>query len=203
MKNPTVSQAKSLKKKIGYVSNKLKDNTRNLVDVNSKQFNSAIEANSKTFNSINKILAEREIDPCIVGVVRSVFIKNIQLSESTMDSIIDSYNKRMELFVDFSNKFTDALKELDLNSREGIEVLMALIQDNLDKSTELSLQNMEQIAELYYSNLNIVLTYNRKFSAELNSQSEAKFFGNKKKIDSVILLERVSEWWNDIDKARA
>ena len=79
MKNTISKQAETLKKQVDNVSQKSKESIKQLVDVNSKQFDSAVKANSKTFDAISKALYEKEMDPAIVSAFKSNFIKSLNI----------------------------------------------------------------------------------------------------------------------------
>ncbi|HTA83494.1 MAG TPA: hypothetical protein VK783_11185 [Bacteroidia bacterium] len=197
-KNLTTAKAETLKKNINRVSQKSKDAIKNLFERDSKQLNSALKDNLKGFDSISKILCEKEIDPSIINPIKSFFIKSIVLHEYIADLVMNSHTQRINLFADFSTRITDAVKDDDLNSREGIERLFGMVNENLDKSTELSLQNMENIALLYNDHLNLVLNSNKKLAERIDSKivSMYKLYG--KDVEASILMDMVSNWWKNI-----
>ena len=195
MKNTISKQAETLKKQVDNASQKSKESIKHLVDVNSKQFDSAVKANSKTFDAISKALYEKEMDPAIVRAFKSNFIKSLKLSEETIDSIIDAHKKRIDVSVDFTEKFAEAIKNEDMTSKEGVEKLLNILKENLHRSTELSLRNMEKVATIYNDHLNLVLNFNRKFADNINAQVSTLFKLQNKNVDSSALLDMVNQWW--------
>jgi len=197
MKNTINKQAESLKKSIDSVSQSSKESIKTLIDSNSKQFDTALETNKKTFDSISKMLYEKEMDPSIVSAFKSTFGKSIKMSEDVIDSVIDSHTKRIDLSIDFTSKFMEAIKSEDLTTKEGVEALVELVKENFDKSTELSMHNMEKIVSVYNDHLNLALNFNKKFADNINSQIVSMFKLQKKNIDSFFSLDMVNEWWKN------
>jgi hypothetical protein len=202
MKNTINKQVESLKKNIDSASLKSKETIKTLVDTNSRQFDSAIDANSKTFNSISKMLYEKEMDPSIVSSFKSTFGKSIKLSEDTIDSIIDSHTRRMDLSTDFMTRFLEIIQNEDVTTKEGVEKLIELVKENFDKSVESSIQNMEKTVSLYNDHLNLALNFNKKFADNISSQINAMFSLQKKNMDSFFSGDMVSEWWKTESKEK-
>jgi len=202
MKNTINKQAESLKKSIDSVSQSSKESIKTLIESNSKQFDSALETNKKTFDSISKMLYEKEMDPTIVSAFKTTFGKGIKLSEDVIDSVIDSHTKRIDLSIDFTTKFMEAVKSEDLNTKEGVERLVELVKENFDKSTELSMHNMEKIVSVYNDHLNLALNFNKKFADNINSQIVSMFKLQKKNIDSFFSMDMVNEWWKNVGEEK-
>jgi len=182
MKNTINQETEMLKKSIDTVSQKSKESIKALINANTESFNSAFEANNKTFSSISKTLYENEIDPAIARNIRSAFSKGLKLSEDTIDSIIDSHTKNLGLSVDFTTKFIDAIRQEDLSTDEGVEHLMNLVQENLDKSAKLAKDNMEKFTSVYNEHLNLALNFNKQFADIFSAQVNAMFNLQKKNL---------------------
>ncbi|MGP8216571.1 MAG: hypothetical protein ACLQQ4_13475 [Bacteroidia bacterium] len=182
MKNTLNQQTEMLKKNMETVSQKSKESIKNLVDANTESFNSAFEANNKTFSSISKALYDNELDPAIARNIRSAYAKGLKLSEDTIDSIIDAHTKNLGLSVDFTTKFVDAIRQQDLGTDEGVENLLNLVQENLDKTTKLSFDNMQKFASVYNDHLNLALNFNKQFADIFSAQIDAMFNLQKKNL---------------------
>jgi hypothetical protein len=202
MKNTINKQAETLKKSIDSVSQSSKESIKTLIESNSKQFDSALETNKKTFDSISKMLYEKEMDPTIVSAFKSTFGKSIKMSEDVIDSIIDSHTQRIDLTIDFTTKFMEIVKNEDLNSKEGMDKLVSLVKENFDKSSELSMGNMEKIVNVYNDHLNLALNFNKKFADNINSQITSMFKLQKKNIDSFFAMDMVTEWWKNVSEEK-
>ena len=203
MKNTINKQAETLKKSIDSVSQSSKESIKTLIESNSKQFDSALETNKKTFDSISKMLYEKEMDPTIVSAFKSTFGKSIKMSEDVIDSIIDSHTTRIDLTIDFTTKFMELVKNEDLNTKEGVDKLVELVKENFDKSSELSMGNMEKIVNIYNDHLNLALNFNKKFGENINSQITSMFKLQKKNIDSFFAMDMVTEWWKNVSEEKS
>ena len=203
MKNTINKQAETLKKSIDSVSQSSKESIKTLIESNSKQFDSALETNKKTFDSISKMLYEKEMDPTIVSAFKSTFGKSIKMSEDVIDSIIDSHTTRIDLTIDFTTKFMELVKTEDLNTKEGLDKLVDLVKENFDKSSELSMGNMEKIVAVYNDHLNLALNFNKKFADNINSQITSMFKLQKKNIDSFFAMDMVTDWWKNVSEEKS
>jgi hypothetical protein len=201
--NHSHKQAETLKKSIHQASQKSKEAIKSLIDANSKQFDSALETNTKTFDSISKMLYEKEMDPSIVSGFKTAFGNGVKLSEDTIDSIVDSYTEGLDLSIDFVSKFSELVKNEDLSSKKGMDMLVELVKDHFDKSSELSISNMEKMIAVYNDHLNLALNFNKKFADNISSQVEAMFKLQKKNFDAFYSMEMVNDWWKSYGKERA
>lgn len=195
MKNSINKNTDSLKKSMDSVSQKSKENIKALVNANTRQFESAMESNTKTFNAISKMLIEKDVDPSLINTLKSAFSKSLKLSEDVIDSIIDSHTRRIDLSIDFTSRFMQVLTGEDLTSPEGIDKLVNLLKENFDKSTELSMRNMEKTISVYNDHLNLALNFNKKFAENINAQLNSMFALQMKSIGSFFSMGFGSDWW--------
>src|SRR6202042_1335948 len=107
--------------------------------------------------------------------------------------IIDSHTSRIDLTIDFTTKFMEIVKNEDLNSKEGVDKLVELVKENFDKSSELSMGNMEKIVAVYNDHLNLALNFNKKFADNINTQIVSMFKLQKKNIDSFFSMDMVND----------
>ncbi len=203
MKSTINKQIKTLKKSIEDVSRNSKENIKSVIESNTKQFDSAVDTNKKAFDSISKMLYEKEMDPSIVSVFKSTFGKSIKMSEDVIDSIIDSYIQRMDLSIDFTSRFMEIVKNENLNTKEGIDKLVELVKESFDKSSGLSMSNMEKVVLVYNDHLHLALNFNKKFADNINSQITSMFKLQKKNMDSFFALDMVAEWWKNVGEEKA
>ena len=195
MKSTNNLPVESLRKSIDSASQKSKESIKTLMDVNSRQFEAAIETNKKTFDSISKMLYDKEMDPSIVSSFKGNFVKSMKLSEDAIDSIIDVHRKRIDISIDFASKFMELMKDEDLGTKKGNDKLVELIKENFDKSTHLSLENMEKMVAIYNNHLNLVLNFNKKFAETMSSQIGAMFKIQKKGFEPFFMFDMTNEWW--------
>jgi len=148
------------------------------------------------------MLSENELDPSIITDFKSSLAKSIKLSEDTIDTIIDSHTKRIDLSIDFTTKFMEIIQNENIGTKEGMDKLVGLVKDNFDKSTELTMGNMEKIVSVYNNNLNLALNFNKKFADNINSQITSMFKLQKKSFDSFFAMDMVTEWWKHDGKEK-
>jgi hypothetical protein len=187
--------AEALKKSIHNVSEKSKENIKNLIDVNSKQLESAIDTNKKAFDSVSKMLYDKEMDPSMVNMFKANFTKGVKLSEDAIDSIVDVQKRSIDLSIDFATKFLDIIRDGDMGTKRGAEKLTNLVKENFDQSTELAMENIENMVSIYNENLNMALNYNKKLADTMNSQIASLFKIQKKNFDTFFGEDTFSQWW--------
>ncbi|HTA84289.1 MAG TPA: hypothetical protein VK783_15200 [Bacteroidia bacterium] len=183
MKKTLTKQAETLKNKIDSTSEKSKETIKKLIETNSKQFDSALEASTKAYTPISETLYEQDMDASMISTFRSTFGKSLKLSEEVIDTVIDSHTRRIDLSIDFTTKMIETLQTEDFSKTEGIEKLMTLLKENFNKSTELSVQNMEKMVTEYNNHLNLGLNFNEKISNNISAQLSAMVKLQKKNID--------------------
>lgn len=195
MKNTNGHSTEILKKSVENVSQKSKEAIKTLIDSNSKQFDSAFEANKKNFDGLSKLLYDKEMDPSILSFYKTNFGKGIKLSEEAIDSIIDIHKKRIELSIDFVNDFAELIKMDEIHTKKGTDKLMSIVKEYFDRSTELSIKNMENMVSIYNNHLNLALNFNTKFAESVNTHIMSMFELQKKNFDSFFGFETLNRWW--------
>jgi len=194
MKTTTNKQTETLKSSIDNASRSSKESIRTLIQSNSLLFNAALEKSSKTFSSITKLLSENELDPKFVGDYKGTLVKSLELSEGVVNSIIESHTKRVEQTVEFTAKLLEIVKGEDLNTPEGVNKIVELAKENLDRSTELSINNLSKINTVYNEHLNLAVTFNKKFADTINSQVASVF---KLQNKNIYPIDTIADWWKN------
>jgi hypothetical protein len=202
MKHTNHKPTETLRKSLDGVSERSKESIKSLIETNSKQFNAVLETNKKTFDSLSKMLHDKELDPDILSTFKSSFGKSIKLSEEVTDAIIDSHTRRVNLSIDFANRFMELIKTEDLSTKEGTAKLIDLVKENLEESTALSAENMKKSIELYNEHLNFALNFNRKFADNMNGQVAAMFKLQKKYVDVFYGLDTITDWWKNHEEEK-
>jgi len=183
MKKTITKQAETLKTKIDAASKQSKETIKKLIESNSKQYDSALEASTKAYTPISETLYEQDMDASMISTFRSTFGKSLKLSEEVIDTVIDSHTRRIDLSIDFTTKMIETLQTEDFSKAEGMEKLITLLKENFNKSTELSVQNMEKMVTEYNNHLNLGLNFNEKISNNISAQLSAMVKLQKKNID--------------------
>lgn len=194
MKNSNGHHVESLKKSMENASEKSKESIKTLIDSSSKHFESAFEKNMKVFNTVSKTLTEKEMDPSIVNTLKSDFGRSIKLSDHFVDAIIDYQTKGIDLSIEFASEIMGILTGEDINTLKGVERMVDILHNNLEKSTELSIKNMEKMIALYNEHLNLALNFNKVFADNINSQLSILFKVQKKNMTDLFGLNMMNEW---------
>jgi len=199
MKNTINKQTETLRKSVDSVSHSSKETIKALVDSNTKQFDSVLDANKKTFDSISKLLHEKEVDPAFISIIKNTFNKSVKLSEDVIDTVIDSHCKRIDQSINFVARFMDVLKTEDMSSKEGMDKLLELAKENLESSTNLTMENIEKMIHAYSEHLNLALTFNRKFAENVQSYANSLIDNHAKNRENSFSFPYYSDlafdWW--------
>ncbi|HXP51238.1 MAG TPA: hypothetical protein VN922_14870 [Bacteroidia bacterium] len=200
MKTTNNKQTETLKSSIDNASRSSKESIKALIDANSILFDSAIEKSNSSFNSISKALYENELDPSLISASKSTLLKSLKLSEDVINSIVDSHTKRINQSVEFTAKLLEVVQNENLNTPEGVNKLVDLAKENLDRSTELSINNLGKIASVYNDHLNLAISFNKKFAETINSQITSLF---KLQNKNIYPLDSITEWWKTVGEEKS
>ena len=200
MKTTNNKQTETLKSSIDNASRSSKESIKALIDANSILFDSAIEKSNSSFNSISKALYENELDPSLISASKSTLLKSLKLSEDVINSIVDSHTKRINQSVEFTAKLLEVVHNENLNTPEGVNKLVDLAKENLDRSTELSINNLGKIASVYNDHLNLAISFNKKFAETINSQITSLF---KLQNKNIYPLDSITEWWKTVGEEKS
>ena len=199
MKNTISKHTETLKKSVDSASQSSKETIKALIDTNTKQFGTVLDANKKTFDAISKLLRDKEVDPAFLSTIKNSFTKSVQLSEDVIDTVIDSHCKRIDQAIDFVTRFMDILKNEDMTSKEGTDKLLELAKENMESSTNLTMQNIEKMIQAYSEHLNLALAFNRKFAENVQSYANSMMDNHSKNKDNLFPFpyygDFAFDWW--------
>jgi hypothetical protein len=198
MKNTLNEKAEKIKGIINGTAEKSKETIREMIESNTKYLGTALDSNKKLVDSIKKQLDEQAIDDSVTLSMKKTFGKSIELAEDTLDSIINSYTRQMELNVDFNTRLVDAIKES--NGKNNDKVLQ-LIQDNFEQSRQLTIKNTQEILDFYNKHTNLALNFNEKFGENIHAQLNSLFSIQTKGLNK--FTEWASDWWKQNKKENA
>jgi hypothetical protein len=198
MKTTLNDKAEKIKGIINGSAEKSKETIRELIDSNTKYLGTAMDSNKKLVDSIKKQLDEQAIDDSVTQSMKKTFGKSIELAEDTLDSIINSYTRQMELNVDFNTRLVDAIKESNGKNHDQV---LKLIQDNFEASRELTIKNTKEILEFYNKHTNLALNFNEKFGENIHAQLTSLFNIQTKGLNK--FTEWASDWWKQNQKEKA
>jgi hypothetical protein len=193
MKTTINEKAEKIKSNINGTAEKSKEVIREIINSSSKHIGEALDSNSKFVDSIKgKFQQETGTDNTLTDTLKKAFGKSIELSEETIDSVINGYTRQMEFNIDFNTRLIDAVKE---SGNQGVEKVLQLIQENFETSRQLTIDNLKETIDSYNKHTNLAINFNKKFGESINAQMEGMF---KLQENSVKMFTRwTSEWWKD------
>jgi hypothetical protein len=198
MKTNTLNEkAEKIKNSIKHTADQSKETIREIIESNTKYIGEALDSNKKIVDSIKEKLNQQEIKDSVTETVKSTLGKSVELAEDTLDSIINSYTRQMEMNVDFNTKLVDALKE---SNNPHPEKVLELIHENFKASYRLTVSNTNEILDFYNKHTNLALNFNQKFGESINAQIESLFNIQNKGLNK--FTNWASEWWKQEDKKR-
>jgi len=183
-------KAEKIKKVINGTVEKSKETLREIIASNNKYMDAAMDSNKKIVDSIRKNLNEQEIDDSVSDTLKNAFGKSVELAEDSLDSILNSYTRQMELTVDFNTKLVDTLMETNVTN---IDNVLQLIHDNFERSKQLTTESTKELLDFYNKHTNLALNFNKKFEESINAQMDAMFQIQSKGLDK--FTSWASAWW--------
>lgn len=194
--NQTLNEkSEKIKSSIKDVAKKSQETIREIIGSNTKYIGEALDSNKKIVDSIKEKLNQQEIEDSVTETLKSTFGKSVELAEDTLDGIINSYTRQMEMNIDFNTKLVDAIKESNLDFPEKV---LELIQNNFETSRQLTIRNTKEILDFYNKHTNLAINFNQKFGENINSQIEVISNLQNKGLNK--FTSWASEWWQQEDK---
>src|ERR1035437_4565278 len=119
MANTLNDNAEKIKKEIKGAAEKSKETVKEIIDSSSKLMKNAIDSNKKIIDSIKEKLVQQEIEDTVTDKVKNTLGKSIELAEDTIDNVVGSFKKHMDLNVDFHTKMTDAVVDIVKEAKDS------------------------------------------------------------------------------------
>lgn len=189
------AKSENIKNNIKQTAEKSKETIREIIDTNSKFFDSALDTNKKVVESIKKKLNQQEIEDTLTSTVKDTFLKSVELSENAIDTIINSYQKQLEWNIDLNTKLIDAFNE---NYSKSPEKVLNLIYENFEKTRQLSIDNTKELVEFYNKHTNLAVNFNKKFGENISTQVEVLARIQNQGIGK--FNEWATDWWKENEK---
>src|SRR3972149_6928138 len=168
---------------------KIKKNINGFAE-KSKQMITVLDSNAEVFNTLKKKLDLHEVNEEVSDTVKQTFVQSLELAEDTLDGIINSYTRQMELTVDFNTKLVEAVKE---SNAKNADKFLKLVLENMEATQKLTAGNTREILEFYNKHTNLALNFNTKFADNVNAQVGAMFEIQKKSLQR--FTGWAQEWW--------
>ncbi|MHB8260676.1 MAG: hypothetical protein ACYDCN_16765 [Bacteroidia bacterium] len=193
-----VEKSEKIKGSIKAAGEKSKETIRELIAQNHQHVTNALDSNKKIVSSIKEKFTQQEMDETITDTLKTSFGKSVELAEDTLDSIINSYTRQMEMNVDFNTQLVEVVKE---RGAKQPEKMLELIHDNFEKSRQMTINNTKEILDFYHKHTNLAVNFNRKFSEGINAQLEQLFSIQNKGLNR--FTGWASEWWKQDNAKKA
>jgi hypothetical protein len=174
MKNPLSEKADQLKKIMDSTAQKSKENLEELIRVNNQLMGKALDSNKAIVDGIRKQFDVQDKNTPFFESLNKAFGKSVELSEESMDTIIDGYNKQIRMYVDFNTRLVDAIRESvnQSSNQAGMDTMLKLITDNFEQSVSSMNTNMKSTIDSYNKHTNLALNFNKKFGENVSAQLE-------------------------------
>jgi hypothetical protein len=195
MKNPVTEKAEKIKTIIGDTALKSKEAVQEIINMNTKFLGQALDSNKAVVDGIRQQFQLKEKNTPLFETLNKAFGKSIELSEETIDSIIDGYNKQIQLYVDYNTKLIDTIKDSANYGTDHAEVekLLKLIYDNFEASVNSMNTSMKATIESYNKHTNLALNFNKKFGENVTVQLE--MYNELQNNSMSVFSNWASEWW--------
>jgi hypothetical protein len=199
MKNSVSEKAEKIKNIIGDTALKSKEAVQEIINLNTKYLGQALDSNKQIVDGIRQQFHVKEQTTPIFESLNKAFGKSIELSEETIDSIIEGYNKQIQMYVDYNTRLIDTIKEtatLSSNNKE-IEKILKVIHDNFEACVQSMNGSMKTIIESYNKHTNLALNFNKKFGDNVTAQLE--MYNELQNNSMQVFNTWATEWWKHND----
>ena len=118
--------AEKIKSTFKGTAEKSRETIRTIIDSNANFFNSALDFNKMITDSMKKSLNQQKTDGSVNESLKNTYGKTIEMAETAIDSLINSYNRQMDLYVDLNSKLL------------GVDALTKMQKDSISRFSELA-----------------------------------------------------------------
>jgi len=184
-----------LKKNLDIASESSKKAIKEIIQNCTEQAGEAVANNKKMFETIKDTLIANGIDTTIIDNLYDSFNTSLNISGGVIDKIISAHNERIDITVEFQEKFLSEINEQRKSGKVDFDSFIKILQDNFEDSVKLSNNNMKEMVNVYNTHVNLALSFNNKFSNNILSQIELTTDFYKKR--SGMYTDWVSNWWKN------
>jgi hypothetical protein len=199
MKSTVTEKAEKIKTIIGDTALKSKEAVQEIININNKILREALDSNKVMVKEIrDQFHIDGKSTPSLDSFNKA-FGKAVELSEETIDTIIEGYNKQIQMYVDYNTKLIDTMKESAVFTGKNKEMdrFLQLIQDNFEASVNTMNTNMKAVIESYNKHTNLALNFRQKFGDTVTAQ--LGMYSELQKNGIEVINSWASEWWKHTD----
>jgi hypothetical protein len=195
MKNTITEKAEKIKTIVEESASKSREVMQDIISLNSRYLDQALDSNKAIVDKLREQIEGPDKDSPILENIRKAFGKSVELSEETIDSILDSYNKQLKLSQDHTTRILEALKETTLNGqdRKVADKLMKMVQENFEETLKMLESNRASLIDSYNKHINLALNFNQKFGESITAQMDVYQELQTKSFEAFGSM--VTEWW--------
>ncbi len=199
MKNNVSEKTENMKTVLGDTALKSKEAVKEIIHLNTRLLNEALESNKVLVNGIRDQFQLSDKNTSLFSAMNKTFGKSIELSEETIDHVLDSYNTQVKLYLEHNTKLIDAIKESATFSanNEGLDKVLKLVKENFESAVNTMNTSTQAIIESYNKHTSLALNFNKKIAETISSQ-----FHNYNQIQQNSMKAFsgwASEWWKHSD----
>jgi hypothetical protein len=202
MKNSVLEKTEKIKTIIDDSALKSKEAVKEIISMNNKYLGQALDSNKKIVDEIKQQFQLKDHGAAFFETLNKAFGKSVELSEETIDGIVEAYNKQVELYVDYNTKLVDAIKETagySMNLYEA-EKLLKLIHDSFEESLSSMSRSLKVLIDSYNKHTNLALNFNQKFGENVNAQMQ--LFRELQQNNASFFSSWATEWWKQSEPAK-
>lgn len=202
MKKTINDHSEKLKQNIDAVSEKSKETIRKIIGSASAQFETALDANKKFIESFEKQLFNDDFKhSTFASEVKKTFANSVELSEEAIDAIIDIQSDQLRSAIDYNEKLSKLIQNIDVSDAEDRAELLETIEKNFEETSRQFIENTKKMTGIYNKHINLTVNFSERFSKNINSQLQMlnKFQNG----DRDMFNNWATHWWKSTTKEEA
>lgn len=122
--------------------------------------------------------------------------ENKELFLDTVNSVLEAYKKRIELYKNLNAKLVDSIRETGTTMNPvDMEKILQLVKDNFEVSLNVMDLGMKSIIETYSKHINLTLDVNQKFSDTMINQFQ--LYKNMQQNSASFYNSLTKKWWKE------
>jgi hypothetical protein len=195
MKTETAEKTKKINTLIADSAAKSRETVQDILNINNQFLDQAIHSNKVLVDNIRNQFPDKGLNAPVFENIHKAFGKSVELSEETIDQILDVYNKQLKRYVDYTSELVNTLQEnfLDGKNKAAGEKMLKLIQENLEQSLESLDTQVKSLLDSYNKHANLAINFNKKFGENIQAQLELCQEIHSKSMGA--FTNWATEWW--------
>lgn len=190
MRTALIDYTEKLNQNVTVVSDNSKDTIQTMINSASEQFKISLDSNQELIESLEKKIHNKgATSTSLISEVKKTFNDSVELSEETIDYIIDIHNEQLQSNIDANLDLINTIKTLDFQDKKVERELLEKIIKNFEDTTHHLNENTKKMANMYNKHINLSINFNKKISKTINNQLGMLNGFRTRNMDSFM------EWW--------